>query len=72
MHQRVDLQLRIFKGVRRWILHLLVDYLSNPGIQTDLQGKPMTRSRYAIRALPVLIHVLLHMYYVDPSTITDL
>lgn len=46
MHQRVDLQLRIFKGVRRWILHLLVDHLSNPGIQTDLRGKTMTSSRY--------------------------
>lgn len=39
MHQRVDLQLRVFKRVRRRILHLLVDHLSNSSIQADLRGE---------------------------------
>lgn len=39
VHQCVDLQLGIFKCVRRRILHLLVDHLSHPGIQTHLFGR---------------------------------
>lgn len=39
VHQCVDLKLGIFKRVRRRVLHLSVDHLSNPGIQTYLQGK---------------------------------
>lgn len=36
VHQRVDLQLGVFKRVRRRFLHLPVDHLSYPGIQTHL------------------------------------
>lgn len=39
VHQHVDLQLGVFKGVWRRILHLPVDHLSNPSIQTHLEGK---------------------------------
>lgn len=38
VHQRVDLQLGVFKRVRRRVLHLPVDHLSYPGIQTHLEG----------------------------------
>lgn len=44
MHQRVDLELRVFERLRRGLLHLLVDHLSNPGIQTDLWGDTTTHS----------------------------
>lgn len=36
VHQCVDLQLGIIKCERRWVLHLPVDHLPNPGIQTHL------------------------------------
>lgn len=39
VHQRVDLELSVLKHLRRRVLHLLVDYLSYPGIQTDLWGQ---------------------------------
>lgn len=38
VHQCVDLQLGVFERVRCRVLHLLVDHLSNPGIQTHLEG----------------------------------
>lgn len=41
VHQCVDLQLGVFKRVRRRVLHLPVDHLSNSGIQTHLGGNLM-------------------------------
>lgn len=38
VHQCVDLELGVFERVRRRILHLPVDHLSNPGVQTHLRG----------------------------------
>ena len=37
VHQRVDLQLCVFKGVGRGVGHLLVDHLPHPRIQTHLE-----------------------------------
>lgn len=39
VHQRVDLQLGVLEGQRRRVLHLPVDHLSHPGIQTHLGTK---------------------------------
>lgn len=47
VHQCVDLQLGVFEGVRGGVLHLLVDHLSNPGIQTHL-GRHVEEFREAI------------------------
>lgn len=45
MHQRVDLQLGVFKRVRRRFLHLPVDHLTDPGVQTHLQGNELRLER---------------------------
>lgn len=44
VHQRVDLQLGVFKRVRRGVLHFPVYHLPNPGIQTNLEGKQLSIS----------------------------
>lgn len=36
VHQSVDLELGVFKHVRRRVLPLPVDHLSNPGVQAHL------------------------------------
>ena len=40
VHQRVDLQLRVLEGERRRLLHLPVNHLPDPRIQTHLGGTP--------------------------------
>ena len=49
VHQRVDLQLGVFKRVRRRVLHLPVDHFSNPGVQAHLEENTVQLRGGALR-----------------------
>lgn len=73
VHQCVDLELGVFERVRRRVLHLPVDHLSDPGIQTHLRGNVVKKktTEAAFMMIPSMpqessitsIHVHSAMYY---------